>query len=166
MNVLKNKFILYIILISALFNILTYLANDDFDSITFFCATAILINEFNKNMSITLLSAILFTMYFNGLSLIEGNQNNADCRYKNQNETSGFSIQGASPGKCYGNILSEKWCAKQVDKEELREFLYSWAVAVDENGEPLTSENIIETPNYVGSTDVTKATARYKPIVS
>ena len=49
MNYTKNKAILYILLIILIIHIINFIAIDDFESIGFLVASAILASEFNKN---------------------------------------------------------------------------------------------------------------------
>ena len=58
---LKNKYVLYILLVVALGNVLGYLAIEDYKSLGLFISVGLLSTYFSKNMAITLIVAILVT---------------------------------------------------------------------------------------------------------
>lgn len=58
---LKNKYILYIILILAIINVLGYIAMEDYSSLGLFVTIGLLSSYFSKNMSVNLLLAIVIT---------------------------------------------------------------------------------------------------------
>jgi len=58
---LKNKYVLYILLVVALGNVLGYLAIEDYKSLGLFISVGLLSTYFSKNMAITLMVAILVT---------------------------------------------------------------------------------------------------------
>lgn len=58
---LKNKYVLYILLVVALGNVLGYLAMEDYKSLGLFISVGLLSTYFSKNMSVTLIVAILVT---------------------------------------------------------------------------------------------------------
>lgn len=58
---LKNKYVLYILLVVALVNVLGYLAMEDYKSLGLFISVGLLSTYFSKNMTVTLLVAILVT---------------------------------------------------------------------------------------------------------
>ena len=58
---LKNKYILYILLIIGIINILGYLTMKDYNSLALFVVIGMLSSYFSKNMSVNLLVAIVVT---------------------------------------------------------------------------------------------------------
>ncbi len=58
---LKNKYILYILLIIGIINILGYLTMKDYNSLALFVIIGMLSSYFSKNMSVNLLVAIIVT---------------------------------------------------------------------------------------------------------
>jgi len=60
-GVLKNKYVLYVLLVAAIVNVLGYLAIQDYNSLALFVVIGLLSTYFSKNMSINLLVAILVT---------------------------------------------------------------------------------------------------------
>tara|TARA_B110000971_G_C20025860_1_gene508773 strand:- start:1559 stop:2305 length:747 start_codon:yes stop_codon:yes gene_type:complete len=60
-GILKNKYVLYVLLVAAIVNILGYLAIQDYNSLALFVIIGLLSTYFSKNMSINLLVAILVT---------------------------------------------------------------------------------------------------------
>ena len=58
---LKNKYVLYILLVVALVNVLGYLAMEDYKSLGLFMSVGLLSTYFSKNMSVTLLVSIIVT---------------------------------------------------------------------------------------------------------
>lgn len=59
--ILKNKYVLYILLVVALVNVLGYLAMEDYKSLGLLISVGLLSTYFSKNMSVTLLVAIIVT---------------------------------------------------------------------------------------------------------
>ena len=55
---LKNKYVLYVLLIVALLNVLGYIALEDYNSLALFVVVGLLSTYFSKNMCVTLLIAI------------------------------------------------------------------------------------------------------------
>ncbi len=60
-GVLKNKYVLYVLLVAAIVNVLGYLALQDYNSLALFVIMGLLSTYFSKNMSVNLLVAILVT---------------------------------------------------------------------------------------------------------
>lgn len=58
---LKNKIVLYIVFILAITNVLGFLNNNDFESLTFFIVIGLLSTYFSKNMTVNLLIALIAT---------------------------------------------------------------------------------------------------------
>ena len=71
-KLLQNKYFLYGVSIVALGNVLGYLAQEHYNSLTFFLATGLLASYFSKNMAVVLLVAILATALFTSQKFIEG----------------------------------------------------------------------------------------------
>jgi hypothetical protein len=62
-GVLKNKYVLYILLVIAIVNVLGYLAVQDYNSLALFVVMGLLSSYFSKNMSVNLLVAITVTSF-------------------------------------------------------------------------------------------------------
>ena len=60
-GLLKNKYILYILLIIGIINVLGYIALEDYSSLGLFITIGLLSSYFSKNMSINLLLPIVIT---------------------------------------------------------------------------------------------------------
>jgi len=60
-SILKNKYVLYTLLVVALGNVLGYLAMEDYKSLGLFISVGLLSTYFSKNMSVTLIVAIIVT---------------------------------------------------------------------------------------------------------
>ena len=71
-QLLKNKYVLYAVLFVAITHVLGYLTIRDYRSLTLFVAIGLLTTHFTKNMTVTLLSAIVFTGMFATSNLLEG----------------------------------------------------------------------------------------------
>lgn len=74
-NLLKNKYILYIVFFMAITNVLGYLSIGDFRSLTIFVAIALLSTYFSKNMIVNLISAMVFTNLLFAGKTLEGMAN-------------------------------------------------------------------------------------------
>lgn len=59
--VLKNKYVLYVLLVLAIINVLGYVGLQDYDSLALFVAVGVLSTYFSKNMAVNLLLAIVVT---------------------------------------------------------------------------------------------------------
>lgn len=82
-NILKNKYVLYIVAFLAFTNVIGYLAIQDFNSLLFFVLIGYLTSYFSKNMTVVLLSSLvltnlLFTTRKMGQNLKEGMTNKKD----------------------------------------------------------------------------------------
>ena len=70
--VLKNKYVLYVLLVLAIINVLGYVGLQDYDSLALFVAVGVLSTYFSKNMAVNLLLAIVVTsliaIIFSGIS--------------------------------------------------------------------------------------------------
>ena len=62
-GVLKNKYVLYVLLVVAIVNVLGYLAIQDYNSLALFVVIGLLSTYFSKNMAVNLLSAIVVTSF-------------------------------------------------------------------------------------------------------
>ena len=62
-GVLKNKYVLYVLLVIAIVNVLGYLAIQDYNSLALFVVIGLLSSYFSKNMAVNLLSAIVVTSF-------------------------------------------------------------------------------------------------------
>lgn len=72
-KILKNKYVLYAVLILAVVNVLGYLTMKDYNSLIMFVVVGVLASYFNKNMTINLLLAIVVTsLSRNHVRLFEG----------------------------------------------------------------------------------------------
>lgn len=60
-GILKNKYVLYVLLVAAIVNVLGYLAIQDYNSLALFVVMGLLSTYFSKNMAVNLLVAILVT---------------------------------------------------------------------------------------------------------
>jgi hypothetical protein len=70
---LKNTAVLYIITFIAVINIIGYLANNNIRAVTFFVLLGYVLTFFTKNMTVVLLTAIIFTNFYIGSEFyIEG----------------------------------------------------------------------------------------------
>ena len=78
-GLLKNKYILYILLIIGIINVLGYIALEDYNSLGLFVSVGLLSSYFSKNMSVNLLLAIVITGLISANSkFIEGMKNEDD----------------------------------------------------------------------------------------
>ena len=58
---LSNKYILYLVFLAALFEVLSLLTIEDYDSLGLFMVVGLLASYFTKNMTIILIAAMAFT---------------------------------------------------------------------------------------------------------
>ena len=66
-NLLRNRYLLYILLFLAVTNLLGYLALRDFEAVTLFVVLGVVTSYFSKNMIIILGLAIIGTALFRGM---------------------------------------------------------------------------------------------------
>ena len=59
--ILKNKYVLYVLLVLAIINVLGYVGLQDYDSLALFVAVGVLSTYFSKNLAVNLLLAIVVT---------------------------------------------------------------------------------------------------------
>ena len=60
-NLMKNKYVLYVVFMIALLNVLGYLVKQDYNSLILFVSVGVMSNYFTKNMTVNLLLAIVVT---------------------------------------------------------------------------------------------------------
>jgi len=71
-KILENKYLLWVVFGLTIVNVLGYLANNQFNSLTFLVCVGFLTSFFNKNMTVVLLTAIISTAFLNSQKIIEG----------------------------------------------------------------------------------------------
>ena len=77
--VLKNKYVLYVLLVLAIINVLGYVGLQDYDSLALFVAVGVLSTYFSKNMAVNLLLAIVVTSLIAiNKRVVEGMENKED----------------------------------------------------------------------------------------
>ena len=77
--ILKNKYVLYVLLILAIINVLGYVGLQDYDSLALFVAVGVLSTYFSKNMAVNLLLAIVVTSLIAvNKRVVEGMENKED----------------------------------------------------------------------------------------
>ena len=77
--VLKNKYVLYVLLVLAIINVLGYVGLQDYDSLALFVAVGVLSTYFSKNMAVNLLLAIVVTSLIDiNKRVVEGMENKED----------------------------------------------------------------------------------------
>lgn len=77
--ILKNKYVLYVLLVLAIINVLGYVALQDYDSLALFVAVGVLSTYFSKNMAVNLLLAIAVTSLIAvNKRVLEGMKNKED----------------------------------------------------------------------------------------
>ena len=68
--ILKNKYVLYVVLFLAITNVLGFLQRRDFESLTIFVAIGVLSTYFSKNMVVNLIVAIVGSNVVRGSGLV------------------------------------------------------------------------------------------------
>ena len=68
--ILKNKYVLYVVLFFAITNVLGFLQRKDFESLTIFVAIGVLSTYFSKNMVVNLIVAIVGSNVVRGSGLV------------------------------------------------------------------------------------------------
>ena len=71
-KIFQNKYFLYTVTLFAIGNLMGYLANEKYNSLSFFLAVGLLSSYFSKNMSVVLLIAMATTSIFSNNNFIEG----------------------------------------------------------------------------------------------
>ena len=106
---LKNKYVLYILLVVALGNVLGYLAIEDYKSLGLFISVGLLSTYFSKNMTVTLIVAILVTA-----CVAINNKVREGLENKKEEEKEG--MEGEEGFKCSeGFECPGKSCSSQTD---------------------------------------------------
>ena len=71
-KIMANKYLLWGVFGLTIVNVLGYLANNQYNSLTFMICVGLLTSFFNKNMTVVLLVAVLSTALVNSRKIIEG----------------------------------------------------------------------------------------------
>ena len=71
-KLIANKYLLWTVFGLTIVNVLGYLANNQYNSLTFMVCVGLLTSFFNKNMTVVLLVAVLATALVNSQKIIEG----------------------------------------------------------------------------------------------
>ena len=129
-NLLRNKYVLYILLFLAVTNILGYLAMRDFDSLSLFVATTVVTYYFSKNMIVILGLAILVTALFKGsahFSVKEGlvGERAATEKEEEEVEEAFTELDDDEEEGPTGRVDSEPDLAKRIDKAGTMEESYN-----------------------------------------
>jgi len=129
-NLLRNKYVLYILLFLAVTNILGYLAMRDFDSLSLFVATIVVTYYFSKNMIVILGLAILVTALFKGsahFSVKEGlvGERAATEKEEEEVEEAFTELDDDEEEGPTGRVDSEPDLAKRIDKAGTMEKSYN-----------------------------------------
>lgn len=129
-NLLRNKYVLYILLFLAVTNILGYLAMRDFDSLSLFVATIVVTYYFSKNMIVILGLAILVTALFKGsvhFGVKEGlvGERAATEKEEEEVEEAFTELDDDEEEGPTGRVDSEPDLAKRIDKAGTMEESYN-----------------------------------------
>ncbi len=129
-NLLRNKYVLYILLFLAVTNILGYLAMRDFDALSLFVAVAVVTYYFSKNMIVILGLAILVTALFKGsahFSVKEGlvGERAATEKEEEEVEEAFTELDDDEEEGPTGRVDSEPDLAKRIDKAGTMEESYN-----------------------------------------
>jgi hypothetical protein len=71
-GILKNKYVLYVLLVIGIVNILGYISLQDYNSLALFVVLGLLSSYFSKNMAVNLLIAIVVTSFVSINNVREG----------------------------------------------------------------------------------------------
>ena len=71
-GILKNKYVLYVLLVIGIINILGYISIQDYNSLALFVVLGLLSSYFSKNMAVNLLIAIVVTSFVSMNKIQEG----------------------------------------------------------------------------------------------
>ena len=89
--ILKNKYVLYVLLVLAIINVLGYVGLQDYDSLALFVAVGVLSTYFSKNMAVNLLLAIVVTSLIAvNKRVMEGMKNKEDDEEKPKKKKEGM----------------------------------------------------------------------------
>ena len=143
-SILSNRYVLYAIVILAVLNVIKFVTNKDWNSLTFFVVLSYLTTCFSKNMTIVLATGIVGTVLFNGSNSIfrEGLENkdanpedgNADAVKitEEDDEENEKDILAAAEG--VGDIASGKGSGKINSAETQIEFMQNLSKNIDPEG--------------------------------
>ena len=118
----KNKYILYILLVTGIMNVLGYIAIQDYNSLALFVVIGLLSSYFSKNMSVNLLVAILVTSCVAINNKVqegfEGKEGASDSS-STGGALEGEAVDSKEPKKCDPECPEGKSCdaGKCVDKK-------------------------------------------------
>ena len=73
-GILKNKYVLYVLLVIGIINVLGYISLEDYNSLALFVVLGLLSSYFSKNMAVNLLIAIVVTSFVSMNKFQEGFQ--------------------------------------------------------------------------------------------
>ena len=97
--ILKNKYVLYVLLVLAIINVLGYVALQDYDSLALFVAVGVLSTYFSKNMAVNLLLAIAVTSLIAvNKRVVEGMKNEDDEEEKPKKKAKKGKKEGMKEG--------------------------------------------------------------------
>ena len=125
-GVLKNKYVLYVLLVVAIVNVLGYLAIQDYNSLALFVVIGLLSTYFSKNMAVNLLSAIVVTSFVAVNDKVlegfeEGNKNKKDNKKADQKKAAANSKKAAKMAKKASNLAqaaTKKAAGEKCDKDD------------------------------------------------
>ena len=108
-SVLKNKYVLYAVSALAVLNVLGYLSIGSMECLGVFAVTALVCQQYNKNMTICLLAAIFAANVIFGCGRIKENfvEGKCGCGKKGCSGKENFT-EGAGAGDVDSNELSQK----------------------------------------------------------
>jgi len=125
-GVLKNKYVLYVLLVVAIVNVLGYLAIQDYNSLALFVVIGLLSSYFSKNMAVNLLSAIVVTSFVAVNDKVlegfeEGNKNKKDNKKADQKKAAANSKKAAKMAKKASKLAqaaTKKAAGEKCDKDD------------------------------------------------
>jgi len=125
-GVLKNKYVLYVLLVVAIVNVLGYLAIQDYNSLALFVVIGLLSTYFSKNMAVNLLSAIVVTSFVAVNDKVlegfeEGNKNKKDNKKADQKKAAANSKKAAKMAKKASKLAqaaTKKAAGEKCDKDD------------------------------------------------
>ncbi len=106
-GVLKNKYVLYVLLVVAIVNVLGYLAIQDYNSLALFVVIGLLSSYFSKNMAVNLLSAIVVTSFVAvNDKVLEGfKEGNTNTNATNANAQTATAQKAAATAQKAANLI-------------------------------------------------------------
>ena len=125
-GVLKNKYVLYVLLVVAIVNVLGYLAIQDYNSLALFVVIGLLSTYFSKNMAVNLLTAIVVTSFVAVNDKVlegfeEGNKNKKDDKKDNQKKAAANSQKAAkmaTKASKLAKAATKKAAGEKCDKDD------------------------------------------------